>query len=149
MSREARFSRHRTVLRQITNKSILQALAPLVNLDVTADHNAIKQALVTKFPINGLIIICKPKKIQGLQALLAPADLTTFHPPAIPNNFPILLVDGEYEFNEEQFTSNWIRIANHSTNNKIDIASLEKERDDGSSTSKAGSPTKIKAEPDK
>ena len=108
-----------------------------------------KQALVTKFPINGLIFICELKKVQGLQAFLAPADLKTLHSQTIPNNFPVQLVDGEYEFNEEQFTLNWMRIAHRSTTNRTEISSHEKEPKDGWSTSYAEISTRMKADPDK
>ena len=80
MKTEPRFSRYRVAIRSLNNKPILQSLAPLINLDTNAETDTIKQALITKYPMSALIIIHKPKKTAGIQALCAPADLSPVRP---------------------------------------------------------------------
>ena len=125
MKTEPRFSRYRVAIRSLNNKPILQSLAPLINLDTNAETDTIKQALITKYPMNALIIICKPKKTAGIQALCAPADLATFTPTELPTDFPILLINAVYEFND--IGENWTRISYSSQTNTIDILSLHRE----------------------
>ena len=114
-------------IRSIKNTSILQCLAPLVNLNTSSDTETIKQALITKYPMNALIIICKPKKTSGLQALCAPADLMNYVQPELPSDFPKLLIDGGYEYTDTPIDNHWTRISYSSRTNTLQIISLQKQ----------------------